>query len=227
MTEAQIREAIIHKLRATAGGRGAAFIAELHVDGFARRADLVVANGSLAAFEIKTSRDSLSRLPGQLQSYRRFFERVTVVCAQKHLDGVRAIADESVGVWAVMPSGRLEPVRAARSLGLADRNDWFTFLPVRELRSFARSQGLAAGGTRPELLATLAGQPQPRIRDFVLAFLKRRETHVEALRTKYSKTSPALDPVKEMQDAVRRYADSVRQAEPLIGIPRQVASKVV
>ncbi|MDB5819159.1 MAG: hypothetical protein JWQ11_2799, partial [Rhizobacter sp.] len=227
MTEAEIRDAIVKKVSASAAGRGAAFISELHIDGFARRADLVVANGKLAAFEIKTSRDTLARLPGQLQSYRRFFEQVTVVCAEKHLAGVMALAEESVGVWVVTPANRLQPIRKAQALSLSKLEDWFSFLPVDELRGFARSQGVPAIGTRSDLLASVANLACKPTRDFVLDFLKRRKARIEALQRKYPRLPVKKDPVAEVQDAMRRYADALQPALPLVGIPRRVASKVV
>src|SRR4051812_41988278 len=104
MTESEIRAALIEKLASTPAGRGAAFITEMFLDSFARRADVVMANGKLAAFEIKSERDTLERLHGQLSTYLRFFEQVTVVCAEKHLEAVKLHVPESVGIIAVSPT---------------------------------------------------------------------------------------------------------------------------
>jgi len=62
----------------------AVLINELPVDNFNRRADLVVANGKLHAFEIKSDADSLIRLSGQIETYLSFFDKVTVVCSPKY-----------------------------------------------------------------------------------------------------------------------------------------------
>lgn len=53
------------------------------------RADVAVINGRLDAYEIKSARDTLDRLPRQAEAYGRVFDRVTVICADRHLEGAR------------------------------------------------------------------------------------------------------------------------------------------
>ncbi len=89
MNEAQIRQALIERLRRQPQGASASLISELCIDRFERRVDLVQVGARLAAFEIKSDRDRLTRLPGQLDSYCRFFERVTVVRPSCLLRGPR------------------------------------------------------------------------------------------------------------------------------------------
>ena len=48
------------------------------------RADIVLVNGSLSAFEIKSDRDSLVRLAGQMESYSAVFDRVTMLTTSRH-----------------------------------------------------------------------------------------------------------------------------------------------
>lgn len=61
----------------------AVLINELPVDDFSRRADIVIANGKLLAFEIKSDYDNLERLEGQIETYLDYFDKVTLVCAAK------------------------------------------------------------------------------------------------------------------------------------------------
>lgn len=182
MTEAEIRAALIRRLTLSPEGQGAAFIPELSLDGFARRADLVVANGHLAVFEIKSAKDSLTRLAGQLETYLSHFEEVTVVCAAKHLSGVRATAPRSVGIWQIDGDGSIAIVRRpARKKSIA-RTIWLSFLPVDEVRAILRQHELPVGGSRAELLARCADIRVETLRDFVLAYLKRRHLRVEQAR---------------------------------------------
>ena len=59
------------------------------------RVDLVMVNGALHGYEIKSARDTVRRLERQSRHYSAALERVTVVCASDHLPSVEAI----VPVW--------------------------------------------------------------------------------------------------------------------------------
>lgn len=59
------------------------------------RIDLVVINGALNGFEIKSEADTLARLPSQAVSYGAVFDTVTLVLADKH----RADADALIPAW--------------------------------------------------------------------------------------------------------------------------------
>lgn len=48
------------------------------------RVDVAVINGEMQGFEIKSARDTLSRLPFQAEIYSQVFDRVTLVTAQNH-----------------------------------------------------------------------------------------------------------------------------------------------
>lgn len=76
-------------------------------------ADVVVADESASAFEIKTDLDSLARLDLQVFSYSRCFEYVQVVTSGAKAPKVLSAVPDHVGVLAVDDSGALEPVRAA------------------------------------------------------------------------------------------------------------------
>jgi hypothetical protein len=48
------------------------------------RADLVVVNGELSAFEIKSDVDSLARLDAQINAYAHVFDRAAIVTTERH-----------------------------------------------------------------------------------------------------------------------------------------------
>jgi hypothetical protein len=70
------------------------FVDEFDLTG-AARVDVAVINGVLSAYEIKSERDTLRRLPGQIAAYSRVFDFVTIVVAGKHC--VHAL--DSVPAW--------------------------------------------------------------------------------------------------------------------------------
>lgn len=221
MNEGQIREALIAKVASSAVGHGAAFISEMFVDEFSRRADLVVANGKLAVFEIKSHQDSLDRLTGQVASYCRFFEQVTVVCASKHLHAVETTVPGAVGIWSVSDAGVLKVVRSAKSVPQVEVKTWLSFLPVDEIRALLRERGYAAVGRRDDLVRIASGVPLRVVRGYVLDFLKRRDTRIaERVRRRAVKPSAVVAASPEVQ--LQRFLEEVRPEQSLIAIPRRI-----
>lgn len=78
------------------------------------KADLVILNGTATAYEIKSDRDSLGRLTGQLSDYRSVFASVTVVTSPRHADAVIRLAPDDVGVVVLSSRLRLQVVRATQ-----------------------------------------------------------------------------------------------------------------
>ncbi|WP_235661552.1 sce7726 family protein [Mycobacteroides abscessus] len=74
-------------------------------------ADVVVADRSVSAFEIKTDLDSYSRLELQLFSYASCFEHINVVTSVAKVSRVLAVVPDHVGVIALDESAALIPVR--------------------------------------------------------------------------------------------------------------------
>lgn len=184
MTETEIRNALINRLAASTSGAKAAFISEMFVDKFSRRADLVMANGKLSVFEIKSERDTLERLEGQISSYKNFFEEVTVVCATRHQPNVEAIVSENIGVWLIDAEGHLSVLRKARAGQLPSIENWLSFLPVDEIKKLLRDNGLRTSGNRSILVEAASLLPIKSVRTYVLSFLKRRDKRIDNLRAK-------------------------------------------
>jgi hypothetical protein len=60
----------------------------------AARVDVAVINGSLSGYEIKSARDTLRRLPAQIETYSRVFDLMTIVVASSHLtSALEAVPD--------------------------------------------------------------------------------------------------------------------------------------
>jgi len=73
------------------------FVDELDLCGEVR-VDVAVINGHLAAYELKSERDTLRRLPTQVETYSRVFDWATLVVAERHLDHARPLLPEWWGV---------------------------------------------------------------------------------------------------------------------------------
>lgn len=77
------------------------------------KADLVILNGTATVYEIKSERDSLTRLKNQIDNYMRVFAAVNVIASEDHLDGVLAAVPPEVGVMWLSKRYRIKTVRDA------------------------------------------------------------------------------------------------------------------
>lgn len=94
------------------------FIEELGLCRGQVRVDLSVVNGLLHGYEIKSDRDSLRRLNGQIELYGKVFDRATLVVGERHLAEALDSVPEWWGVLLARRSAKglqLKAMRAARS----------------------------------------------------------------------------------------------------------------
>lgn len=64
-----------------------------------RRADLLVFDDCYSyAYEIKSDRDNLEKLPAQIADYMSAFDYLSIITTPRHLKGVRKICPKGVGV---------------------------------------------------------------------------------------------------------------------------------
>lgn len=78
-------------------------------DGLAR-ADIAVVNGELHAYEIKSTQDNLTRLPNQIESYSKVFDRVTLIADVKHITEAKKIIPSWWGILVI--SGRSSAMKS-------------------------------------------------------------------------------------------------------------------
>jgi hypothetical protein len=73
---------------------------------------------SLDGYEIKTSRDTLKRLPKQIEAYGSLFDRCTAVLAEKHIEKAQGLLPKWWGIMAIACDDEgtsLRNVRKARA----------------------------------------------------------------------------------------------------------------
>lgn len=73
-------------------------VRELKLSVARARIDLAVLNGSFHGYEIKSARDTLQRLPAQIEAYTKVFDYLTIVTEEKYCDKIIEIAPDWVGV---------------------------------------------------------------------------------------------------------------------------------
>lgn len=225
LTESRIKQALKQYLRKSGKSKNAKLITEMCVDGFSRRADVVLVNGKLTAFEIKGELDSLYRLDGQIETFRKFFESVVVVCAEKHTGAVLSKVPQDVGVWQVNADGNIDILRVAAIRFNGNIDIWLSFLPVRALQPIAISKGLKIGAMdRVTLLSALRLSSVEGVRSDVLAFLKSSQRVLPSCKQSQRK-SVATDPIAlQLQHIQEFLAKTCNAGGSALAIPRRIAS---
>lgn len=62
---------------------------------------LAIFDNRTIAFEIKSSVDTLTRLPEQINEYKKVFDEINVVSATSHLTGIKRIISPSIGLFSI------------------------------------------------------------------------------------------------------------------------------
>jgi hypothetical protein len=158
-------------------------IDELGLHGMVR-VDVAVLNGSLSGYELKSDRDTLRRLPMQVEYYSRALDYATLVMgAQQHARHGAGVVPDWWGVIVATEDGcgriGLSQVRPARPNPRLDPFTLAALLWRQEALDELTSRGLDAGvRTKPrDVLTRRLGEmvPVPELRDAVRARLHARE----------------------------------------------------
>ena len=99
MREADIRSSLIATLEIIHEAEAdAVIIEELGLCHGAGRVDVAAINGLLSGYEIKSSSDTLARLPRQVELYSRVMDTMSLVCAPCHVDAATELIPDWWGV---------------------------------------------------------------------------------------------------------------------------------
>lgn len=125
-SDADIRQALHRKkLRHLRSCADVLVVDELGLAHAKSRIDVAVINGSVHGYEIKSAKDSLVRLPQQIRIYQDTLERLTIVCASRHVAGVERLAPSWCGITEAVEGPRggisFETVRRGKSNPDVDR----------------------------------------------------------------------------------------------------------
>ena len=117
MRDAEIRDVLRARLAVGADSdRDAVVLEELGLCGGSVRADLVLVNGVLKGYEIKSEQDRLVRLPVQASIYSQVFDTVTLAVAERHISTAEGLVPDWWGIELAIDDGngagvQLKPVR--------------------------------------------------------------------------------------------------------------------
>lgn len=174
MTEAVVRHSLKQTILATASTPTEA-VYEFWVPRTNERADVAVIGDAIEAFEIKTERDTLKRLPRQAEAYARLFDRCHAVLAARHVDSAVDMLPPWWGVLVYRDDG--EPsFEVLRDAAINVDVDAETL--VRLLWRDEAHAALCALGSPPDLRAG-----RPRMWDLLLTLLDLEDLKAVVRRT--------------------------------------------
>lgn len=150
-SEVELKAAVIDRLLAASHvDDDAVLISEMTVANWSRRADVVLANGKLWAFEIKSEADSLTRLPGQAATFRTYFEKFVIVAAARFETAIAAMNLDGVGIWIAEADGSLKQRVAPRQTLLAPET-YISLMTASELRRLLIANGVRCPADAPRV----------------------------------------------------------------------------
>lgn len=126
-------------------------VEEMGLSAHAARIDIGVINGQLVGYEIKSDRDTLNRLPSQLEVYNQIFDRITVVCGPKHLGKLQRILPQHIGLLVTQKlNGTWELVTIRESSQNPHRTAYMiaSLLWHKEAKALLEELGLGKGISR-------------------------------------------------------------------------------
>lgn len=157
------------------------------------KADLAILNGTATVYEIKSERDSLSRLEKQVETYKKVFASVYVIAGENHVDDVVTATSSDVGVMKLSRRHQISVVRTA-----ADRPDRICPITAFEaLRTNEAKQILAQLGVSvPKLPNTIVHSELRKL----FVNLRPSDLHFEMVKT--LKRTRSLLPLTQLIDCL-------------------------
>lgn len=98
LTDFDIREALLQKLKTENSGGNYKIIEEFVICDGKARADVATVNGIMKGFEIKSDVDSLTRLANQIERYDATFDKCTIVVGGKFKNKIDDFVPEHWGI---------------------------------------------------------------------------------------------------------------------------------
>jgi hypothetical protein len=184
MNDLEIRQNFHRKrLRRQHAQKDTLVIDELGLNHGKCRADIAVVNGYLAGYEIKSNKDSLRRLEGQIKSYNAVFDKAFLIAGNRHINSIQNYVPEWWGVIVSVrgPRGAVnfDTIREARTNENIDPISVAQLLWRNEAEEILRQKNLSSKTLRQprevlyeHLVNTLN---ICELRKFVIKYFKKRK----------------------------------------------------
>jgi len=105
-----LKTTLLHKYYADTTSK---VVEEFEIPAAKARIDMAVINGYMHGYEIKSSRDTLQRLPSQLNAYSKVFDYLSVVTENKYENKLLTLLPDWVGIYSCTENGVVSMLRAS------------------------------------------------------------------------------------------------------------------
>jgi len=104
------------------------------------KADIAILNGTATVYEVKSERDSLTRLERQIAAYATVFAKVYVIAAESHIQAVTNTIPDFVGILCLNSRHQISTLRdAANQPGRTSPGAIFNSIRMEEARMILSS----------------------------------------------------------------------------------------
>jgi hypothetical protein len=201
MRDLDIRQALHTTLLSRFHTDGSLVLNELGLCNGETRVDIAVINGQIHGYEIKSDKDTLERLPKQIELYGQVLDTATLVVGMTHLDHALEMLPSWWGVILAKDHRdivTLEEVRPGAANPVVDPVALASFLWKQEALDILHGLGISGLGSKPRriLWARLADElDAPTLNCEVRKALKARGDWRVALRQKSNGDSRRPEPI--------------------------------
>jgi hypothetical protein len=137
------------------------------------RADLAILGSCFLGVEIKSAKDTLRRLHGQLESYRRHFDEIILVISQKHLPKIDSSLLLGLELWVMDSTGSIE-VKEFKIANGVDQIDLHSLLTKTECQRYLKSRLV---------------EHSPEVNHAIIGSLTLRDAFRKAFRARFGETT--------------------------------------
>ncbi|WP_431854362.1 sce7726 family protein [Azospirillum sp.] len=182
MRDADVRRVLRAEIDAAhAADHDTRVVEELALEHGTSRVDIAVINGEIHGYEIKSERDTLERLPKQIELYSLVLDKVTLVVGARHLSHAQEIIPPWWGIRVAELRGGSVVLSPERSEEVNPSPDALTIAmllwreeALEELEARGLARGVRSKPRRAVYERLVSGMSLPDLRHLVRCRLKNR-----------------------------------------------------
>lgn len=152
MNDPVIREALLDFLAKTKNDPNTILVSEMGLSEGKAIIDVAMINGLMYGYEIKSDVDTLYRLDRQIETYKSFFQKLTIVTTKTHLAKVRQKCPKWVGIMLAYEENGVVYIRQVRQAKLnkqTSKQEITSLMWRDEARAALHSRGVRGLSSKP------------------------------------------------------------------------------